>query len=365
MNSNFKNEEFEQENQMQNRAFSEFEAKQEVVAVAIETSLELTQQNEIKDGLKSILSEREILIDAYNDVIRLEITSENLETFKELRLKIVKNRTQGIEKWHKVNKEYFLNGGRFVDSIKNKEIAENQRMESNLLSNEKHFENIEKERLEKLQEDRMILVSPFLESIENVVLNTMEEDVFLAYLSTKKQQYQMKLEIESKIEAERLAKIEAERLENERIRLENEALKETARLEKTKSDEVLRLAKIESDKLLAEQLEKSRLEQIESDKIENEKRRLAKIESDKLLKIATEKATEKRIADDLENSRLAKIEAERLAKIEEAKKPIQEKLKQWVSSFELPTQSINNETSKQIQDKFESFKSWAEKQINN
>jgi len=276
------------------------------------TGLELTQQNEIKDGLKSILNERDVLIDAYNDVIKLEITSENLETFKELRLKIVKNRTQGIEKWHKVNKEYFLNGGRFVDSIKNKEIAENQRMEANLLSNEKHFENIEKERLEKLQEDRMLLVSPFLESIENVVLNTMEEDVFSAYLSTKKQQFQIKLDIEAKIETDRLAKIEADKLEIV-------ALKETARLEK--------------------------------------------IESDKLLKIATEKATEKRIADDLEKSRLAKIEADKLAKLEEAKKPIQEKLTQWVNSFELPNQSINNELSKEITEKFEAFKKWAQTKI--
>ena len=327
------------------------------------TGLELTQQNEIKDGLKSILNERDVLIDAYNDVIKLEITSENLETFKELRLKIVKNRTQGIEKWHKVNKEYFLNGGRFVDSIKNKEIAENQRMEANLLSNEKHFENIEKERLEKLQEDRMLLVSPFLESIENVVLNTMEEDVFSAYLSTKKQQFQIKLDIEAKIETDRLAKIEADKLEIV-------ALKETARLEKIQSDEVLRLAKIESDKLLAEQLEKSRLEKLESDRLAKiatdkaiETARLEKIESDKLLKIATEKATEKRIADDLEKSRLAKIEADKLAKLEEAKKPIQEKLTQWVNSFELPNQSINNELSKEITEKFEAFKKWAQTKI--
>jgi len=93
-----------------------------------EFGLEPIKAQEMVSGLNTVIAEREVLKNAYIDVIGLEITSENLSTFKELRLKIVKNRTQGIEKWHKTNKAFYLAGGRFVDAIKNKEIAENERM---------------------------------------------------------------------------------------------------------------------------------------------------------------------------------------------------------------------------------------------
>lgn len=86
-----------------------------------EFGLEENKALELTSGLTTILTERETLKNAYLDVIDLDITEENLPTFKELRLKIVKNRTQGIEKWHKTTKDFFLTGGRFVDSVKNKE----------------------------------------------------------------------------------------------------------------------------------------------------------------------------------------------------------------------------------------------------
>ena len=99
---------------------------------ATDYGLEKEKGKELTKGLESILLEREPLINSYNDVIELEITEENIKVFKELRLMISKNRTKGIENWHKVNKNYFLTGGRFIDAIKNKEIAENIRMEATL-----------------------------------------------------------------------------------------------------------------------------------------------------------------------------------------------------------------------------------------
>jgi len=71
-----------------------------------EYGLEPVKAKEMTSGLSIIFAEREVLKNAYIDVIELPITSENLPTFKELRLKIVKNRTQGIEKWHKENKAF-------------------------------------------------------------------------------------------------------------------------------------------------------------------------------------------------------------------------------------------------------------------
>ena len=65
-------------------------------------------QREAGKPLKE-MSEDE-LVSAMNrlGIKKLEITEENLPVFKELRLKIRDNRTKGIEKWHKLNKAFFL-----------------------------------------------------------------------------------------------------------------------------------------------------------------------------------------------------------------------------------------------------------------
>ena len=126
-----------------------------------EFGLDEKKATEIKSGLSTILDEREILKDAYLDVVELEVTEETIPTFKALRLQIVKNRTKGLNVWHKTNKAYFLAGGNFVQAIYNKEVAENERMESALMDAEKHFENLEKERIEKLEKERTILLSAF------------------------------------------------------------------------------------------------------------------------------------------------------------------------------------------------------------
>src|SRR5690606_6984757 len=173
-----------------------------------EFGLEAEKANEMVSSLKSTIAEREVLQNAYIDVIDLEVTKENIPTFKELRLKLVKNRTT-IEKWHKSNKAFFLAGGRYVDAIRNKEILVNQEMESKLMDAEKHFENLEKERLTNLQNKRAEQLSKFVEDADERDLSSMDEDVWEAYLSAKKKAY------EDRIEAER--KAEAERLENERL----------------------------------------------------------------------------------------------------------------------------------------------------
>ena len=99
---------------------------------------EVKAQGMVSD-LKTVFAEREVLKNAFIDVIELEVNTENLPTFKELRLKFVKNRTS-IEKWHTTNKAFYLAGGRFVDAIKNKEILEGKEIEAKLLDAEKFFE---------------------------------------------------------------------------------------------------------------------------------------------------------------------------------------------------------------------------------
>jgi len=126
--------------------------------------IEPKKAQEMVSGLSATIAEREVLKNAYVDVIELPINTETLPIFKELRLKLVKNRTS-IEKWHKTNKAFYLAGGRFVDAIKNKEIAKNQEMELKLSEGEKYFENLEKEAKRLLNEKRIEIIRPFVDDV--------------------------------------------------------------------------------------------------------------------------------------------------------------------------------------------------------
>ncbi len=176
-----------------------------------EFGIEPKKAKEITSGLTTILSERKVLEESYVEVLKLEVTPENLPQFKALRIKIRDNRTKGIEAWHKVNKDFYLKGGQFVDAIKRKEALVNEQMEEKLLEAEKYFENLEKERLIKLNNDRKEAIKPYVEDLGPIDFSNMPDDVWTPYFESKKKAY------EDKIESDRL---EAERLETERIEKE-------------------------------------------------------------------------------------------------------------------------------------------------
>lgn len=308
--------------------------------------IEPAKANEMVRGLQTTLFERQILKDAYVDVIDLEITTENLSTFKELRLKIVKNRTQGLTKWKEREKAFYLAGGNFIQAIYNKEVAVNEEMESKLLEAEKFFENKAKEEKEKLNYERIERIKMYVEDVTGLDFSDMNDYDFDDYVLGKKTRFEneakAKKEAEEKAESERLAEIERQKA----IEIENAKLK-----------------------LEAEKKEKA----IQKEREENEKK--AKIEADKQAKIQAEKDAEiKRIAKELqdkkdaeikvEKERLEKIEKERLEKIEAEKAPIKEKLIMWVNNFEIPLPPENNETTLEIAQKFNAFKKWAKLEIN-
>lgn len=282
-----------------------------------EFGLETKKANELTVGLKTVLAERELLIKEFEVVSKLELTVGNLAKFKELRLKIVKNRTQGVWKWHKTNKEYFLTGGKFVDAIKNKESFVNETMEDKLLDAEKHFENLEKERIANLQTKRVALLSEFVDDASERDLSSMEQDVWDAYLSSKKQQHIDLVAAELKAEKERVAKEKAEKEEQERIRKENEKLK-------LEAEQREKLAKIEEDKRVKEEqdrkakeeaAQKKREEEAEKIRLENETKLNAEREENERIQ-----REEKAKRDKLESELKAKEEAELKAKKEQADK---------------------------------------------
>lgn len=311
--------------------------------------LETIKANEMVSGLSVTLAEREVLKEAYIDVISLEITPETLPTFKELRLKIVKNRTQGIEKWHKENKAFYLAGGRFVDAIKNKEVKVNEEMESKLMDAEKYFENLEKEKARLLNLERIEKIRPYIENADQMTFHEFDDESFDDFLLGKKTRFeneQKEREAEMlRIEAERLAEIERQKAieaENAKLKAEAEAKEKELAIERAK-------AKAEADRIEAENQAKLKAEREAKEKLE------AELNAKKEAEIKAENERK-------ESEEKARKEAEKLAKA-----PVKKQLSVWVDSFEINRTYIdaNNATAKDIIAKFEAFKNWAKKEIEN
>lgn len=342
--------------------------------------IEEQKANELIGNLPQIQSERSVLQEQYNEVIKLDIEEPDTSKIaKELRLKIVKNRTQGIGAWHKTTKDFFLKGGQFVDAIKRKEEAINIQMEGMLEQIEKHAENKEKERLAKLQSDRLELISPYLENTFGLDLAVMSEEMFENFLIGSKQKYEVKIESE---------RLETERIENERkldelvrerqlqiapyiqfintpleLRLmsdeDYEKLVSDCQIAKNDFDKKQEEIRLDNERLKKEAEEKEKVMALER-KAQAEKE--AKLKAEAEVKLKAEREEREKIESELK----AKKDAEEKSKIEAqkeaeklAKAPIKKQLAIWVDSFELPNTNINNETSKEIIEKFESFKKWS------
>ncbi len=318
--------------------------------------LELVKAQEMTNGLTTTLAEREALKNAYIQVIELEITPETLPTFKELRLKIVKNRTQGLDKWKEREKAFYLSGGRFVDAIYNKEIRINQEMEAKLMDAEKFFENQEKEKARLLNEARRERLKPYIEDVSNLDLSQMSDYDFDDYLLGKKTRFeneQKEREAEAlRIENERLAEIERQKAieeENARLKAEAEAKELQIKKEREEAEAKQKAIQDEADKKAREEKEKQDA--------------ILKTEQEAKAKIEAELQAKKDAEIKAENERKAKEEADKKEAEKLAKAPIKKQLSIWVDSFQLPASNVDNEVSKSIIEKFNAFKNWSKSEI--
>lgn len=244
------------------------------------------QVRELEGSLPQILNERKVMMAEYDSIVILDVTSKDTQKRAgELRKLILKNRTQGIEKWHSTTKNYFLRGGQFVDAVKRKEIEVNKRMEDTLSAIENYEENEKKKRLAELKQKRLEDLGSLAVFLpQGVYVEDLDENGFL---HIKK--------MCAELQAEEVEKIK--RVEEERLRAESERA------------ELIRLRKLQEQKEKEEQARK---------------------------------------------------------KSEEAlmKKPEGVQIKAWIQSMSIPNAPIVNETTNDIKAKFEAFKLWAMKQVN-
>lgn len=314
-----------------------------------EYGLTETKAQEIEQMFRPMLEKMSELEKEYNDIIQLPINQTSCAMAKELRLKYVKVRT-GTAAIHKDLKAFYLNGGRFVDGWKNAQLFASQGIEEKLESIENFYINQERERIAALETERRTLLLPYSEVMPQG-LGQMDEQVFQNYLTGAKVAHDARIAAEQKAEADRLAAIEADRIERERIMIENERLKAEA-IEREKAAEAERkkqAAILEAQRKEAEAKQKA-IE--EAARIEREK---AEAEQRKLLAELEAKAEAERKA----KAELERIELERkAAEAKAAKAPIKEKLTVWVNS--LPACPEGNQD---IAAKFAGFKVWVLSQV--
>jgi len=312
----------------------------------------------IQQQFQPMLDKMVELENEFNAIMSFPIEAEGqAEKAKKLRAKYVKVRT-GTAEIHKTQKAFYLNGGRFIDGWKNAQIFASQNKEQKLEEIEKWAENKEKERLERINNERAEALKPFVEDVSLLNLASMEEDVWKAYFSVKKKDFEDKVAAEKKVEEEKLLKLkqeeearEQQRIENAKLKAEAEAREKQILAERKANEEKEAKAKSEADKKLEEE------RKIADAKLKKEKEEKEKLQSELKAKKDAEAKAEK---EKQEAEEKAKKEAEKLAKA-----PIKERLNIWVDSFEIiPLDGIvENQTADLIKERFEGFKNWAKLEI--
>lgn len=357
-------------------------SNQEITLNPTEFGIDENRGLEIVNKFSPLQFEINAYNEQYKSILESELTEELTVKARDLRLKLKDIRTKQVNKIHKSEKDFYLQGGRFVDAWKNKLNTIIEVQEYKLQQIEDYFLNIEKQKIEDLRNSRWLRLKEYTD-LEPNDLGLMSEDIFNATLNgfiqiEKEKELEQKRIEEEKAEEERILKLhnlrkektlpffdfwnEEDKKQNlgiisesdfntffdriqlnkkefdikqEEFRKENERLRLEAEL---KQKEIEKQQKIEAEKLRKEILEKEKLEaEIKDNKIKLEKEEQAKKE---------------------EQERL------RLEQDEIRKAPIKKQLSFWIDSFEIPDTQVENEITLEIKQKFESFLKWSKNKIN-
>ena len=357
-------------------------SNQEITLNPTEFGIDENRGLEIVNKFSPLQFEINAYNEQYKSILESELTEELTVKARDLRLKLKDIRTKQVNKIHKSEKDFYLQGGRFVDAWKNKLNTIIEVQEDKLQQIEDYFLNIEKQKIEDLRNSRWLRLKEYTD-LEPNDLGLMSEDIFNATLNgfiqiEKEKELEQKRIEEEKAEEERILKLhnlrkektlpffdfwnEEDKKQNlgiisesdfntffdriqlnkkefdikqEEFRKENERLRLEAEL---KQKEIEKQQKIEAEKLRKEILEKEKLEaEIKANKIKLEKEEQAKKEEQERLRLEQE---------------------------EIRKAPIKKQLSFWIDSFEIPDTQVENEITLEIKQKFESFLKWSKNKIN-
>lgn len=237
------------------------------------------------------------------------INKDHAKRARKLRLKIKDVRVE-TEKARKLKKEESLREGKAIDGVANILKFAVIDKENALKEVEDHVHIAEEKRLKALQVEREEILRPFIDDDYDRLLSHMNDDVWDAYLSTKKRDHQDRINAEEQArklreETERVEREEAERIAAENTRLKDE--KDAAEAETKAAEAVARKIQAGADAKLEFERAKAEAKLQQERNAAAEKQRIADAEAEKLRKEA------KRLKDEAETKERERIEAEEKA----------------------------------------------------
>jgi len=196
----------------------------ELVAIVKETGVINPQAELIISKFKPLFIEAQDLIAEAETIKVTSITQvEDMKKAKEIRaaLRAVRKISESTKK---ELKEDALKYGNAIQGVYNLIEKATKSAEEKLEASEKFAERLEEEKAKTIKAERINLLSQYVEDVSIYSLDGMNEEVFSNLLSGAKTIWDSKQAEIKKIEDERLAKIEEDNKENERVRIENAKL---------------------------------------------------------------------------------------------------------------------------------------------
>lgn len=221
----------------------------QLVAIVQQSGL---QENKIESLMESFAGHfkeaQKVANESRNIVVTEETQTELMAKARESRLKLKAIRVE-VEKTRVDLKEQSLREGRAIDGVANVIKALIVPVEEHLEKQEKYAEIREMERLNKRYEERITVLTPYVDDITLYTLKDMSDAAFANLLQSSKNAWQAKKDAEAKAEAERIEKERNEAEEREKIRLENEKLRKEA---EEREKIVAKERRLQEEKLIAE-----------------------------------------------------------------------------------------------------------------
>jgi hypothetical protein len=210
----------------------------DLIQIVEENELEPTVAEKVMGHFKSFFEQAKTYEEeARAIVVTDESQKDEMKRAREIRLELKKIRVEA-DKVRKSQKEQYLRGGRAVDGIANVIKGVIVPIEEHLEKQEKFAEIKEMERKQKIYEERVEKLNPFVDDISLYNLKEMTDEGFEKLLESSKLAKKAQEEAEEKAEEERKAKEEEEKAEAERIRRENAELKEKEKKEREAREEL-------------------------------------------------------------------------------------------------------------------------------
>lgn len=338
----------------------------------------------------------EIKVDSIDDIQGMKLADTVRKQIKPIRTATERRRVE--------LKADYLQTGKMIDKVANSIKDAAQEAEAYLLEQSTYGERMEKERLDAIEVERMIQLKEYIESPELYNVRDMSDVQWANTLAGAKLQYEAtetkRKEAEAaavKAEKDRIAKEAADAAERERLRLENEALKQqsiareakmqaereqllretAANNARLKAEQDLRdiaareALKAEREQLLRERAASEAKMQAKQDAIRleaskreaalKEEQALKQKEYDKKIAEAAKTNTQSRISPFPSTNSIPQINTLKTANFASER----EQLIAWVEAFDMPEMATSNLTPKSqqtiatIYSRMQGFKNWA------